>query len=155
MIFSLLLLFLPFILWNFWLWEVGWGRGGFSDSNYFNLVIERLDNELFLIISEMIFVKHNFHYLIFAFAAVVILMIIQRKNKIVFDKQIIAILLMIFIYVTGLILVYLGSTYGGASYDGLKLHLDQSLNRVLFSVMTMAYVLIFILISNIKRNYLH
>ncbi len=148
------LLFLPFILWNFWLWKVGWDRGGFSDSNYFNLVIERLDNELFLVVSEMIFVKHNFYYLIFLFVLFSILIIIQRKNKIRFDKQTIPILLMISIYMIGLILVYLGSTYGGGNYSGLKLHLDQSLKRVLLSVMIMGYVLIFILVSRIKINYL-
>lgn len=155
LIFSLLLLFLPFILWNLWLWKVGWGRGGAFGTNYLSLVLERLDNELFLIINEIVFVKHNFHYLIFAFAAVIILMIIQRKKQLMYNSRIFPVILMILIYTLGLIFVYLGSTYGGSSYDGLKLHLDQSLNRVLFSVMTMAYVLIFILISNIKRNYLH
>ena len=66
--------------------------------------------------------------------------------------EIIPIFIIIILYIVGIFSIYLTTTYGGGGFEGLKLHIDQSMNRVMFSVMILGFILILFLISDIKNK---
>ena len=150
--FTYSLAFIPFIIWNLWNYKLNITRGGFSNDNFFTIALERINNHLPYILKEIILVKHNFYYLLTIIVISLIITLYLRYKSVKMSYEIIPIFIIIILYIVGIFSIYLTTTYGGGGFEGLKLHIDQSMNRVMFSVMILGFILILFLISDIKNK---
>lgn len=144
------ILFTPFLLWKIYLYVFEQGSGGFFDPNFLHVAKERLYNNLFYIIKEMIYVYYNYNYFITLSIFILILFfytLIKNKNL---PKICFPICLMSILYFGGILFTYLSSNYAGGGFNGLQMHIGQSVERVMFSIMLFEFILIFTLISHLK-----
>lgn len=142
----------PFIIWTIYKFYMDIPSGGLISQENFNYIWVRLTNHLQFILTEMLFVKFKYNYvfilIIFHFVLITISLYLNLKIDLYY-KLIISVSI---IYVLGLLFVYLGTTYGGGGFSGLKLHLDQSLERTMFPFMVMNYCSLALLLKNIYKR---
>jgi len=145
--------FFPFILWVIHKNQLGLSSGStIFHSQYFQNFYDRLTNHLLFVLQEFFLVKYNYNYVIVVFVCFFVIFSIKKIIKFTFPTQCKVILFASLLYVLGLLAVYLGTNYGGNTFSGLKLHLDQSLKRVMLTFMTMSYCCIALLIEEIRKS---